>query len=464
MPRVTFEDADHLTLGIHEAAGKASGSDGVWKGSDGAIAGQGKSTFASATETASDAKALPESSGAGRAVLPWSVNLYQGTYRARIYWPKPMWETITRELGHVLKLDPKWANDWTHCIGRFSTAHEARAALEAFIRELPPSCHALKATFFAYVKHEVSLSTTRHAFQTDDPVRLGPDSDLLLMQSLCACCMARRRAAGEQHSGYTHQEQRTETGTARGGKKAKTEEGGTIEAASKFRIGDHVFALFGNGKWYRAVLKQKLGSRCCDSGLFGGGCQHFEADAKSGRWVVDWDDGDDQDRVKGESELRLISLRLRADLAKMERDDSAAKSDDAAAQAGIPVRKPEAALPSPTSKRQELQTSPQRRAERMQCETDAKGSSVSGSCVVLPWSVNCRDSERFFARIQWPKSLWESVKKLGFEFRPQGIVGRGTTWKHRVEGTFGTAEEAREALDSFIEGLRCSELKLQLFA
>lgn len=145
---------------------------------------------------------------------------------------------------------------------------------------------------------------------------------------------------------------------------------------------------------------------------------------------MDWDDGDERARVRTESQLRL-----REDPKKRDRKMS---DRDAAAETTNCRNSKDAVDPNP------------------------KASSARGSCTVLPWSVNCDNRDGgFVARLYWPKSMWETVRKLNF--RPP-MDPHAVHWRHRVGGTFKTPTDAREALDTFIHGLACSELKLLLFA
>lgn len=65
-------------------------------------------------------------------------------------------------------------------------------------------------------------------------------------------------------------------------KEAAAEAKGQEGKATNFNVGDHVLGLFGDGQWYGATLLER----------------------KKRKWLLEWDDGDVQDRLKVEEELR----------------------------------------------------------------------------------------------------------------------------------------------------------------
>lgn len=91
-----------------------------------------------------------------------------------------------------------------------------------------------------------------------------------------------------------------------------------------------------------------------------------------------------------------------------------------------------------------------------------KGKASAESCEILPWGVtrwNSPTTCTFRASISWPKSMWETTKAWGYDFRPDP---RGSEWKH-VVGQFSSASEARKALEDFINELPSRELRTILF-
>ena len=73
-----------------------------------------------------------------------------------------------------------------------------------------------------------------------------------------------------------------------------------------FQVGDRVWGLYRNGRWYPATIAEARGD---------------------GRFVLSWDDGDTQDRVKEPADIRPLTARTATNL-------SAPAGAGAAVQAG----------------------------------------------------------------------------------------------------------------------------------
>lgn len=83
------------------------------------------------------------------------------------------------------------------------------------------------------------------------------------------------------------------------------------------------------------------------------------------------------------------------------------------------------------------------------------------SYAVLPWGVYRDDrseQQKFNATVSWPTHMRKTVRECGIVSQP----GQGT-WRSHV-GVFGSASDARDALEAFIHELPSRELKTLLFA